>query len=133
MNTIPYDGMNHPAEGLTARLAAHLRVDCKDMPWRCSLLDLIREEGNSKNVEVEGNTTVVAKSLVRISDSQQVNHFIFIDHSRLLELPNPAPPPKLHHSTWWKSVTRRVYRSNASSRLKKFKAGMQSHAMAFQN
>ena len=133
MNAIPNDGVNHPAEGLTARLAPHLRVDCKDMPWRSPLLDLIREEGNSKNVEVEGNTTIVAKSLVRISDSQQVTHFIFIDHSRLLELPHPAPPPKLHYSTWWKSVTRRVYRANASSRLKKFKACMQIHAMAHQN
>jgi hypothetical protein len=28
-------------------------------------------------------------------------------------LPNPAPPPKLHYSTFWRSVTRRIYQKRA--------------------
>ena len=27
-------------------------------------------------------------------------------------LPSPAPPPKLHYSTFWRSVTRRIYQQN---------------------
>ena len=32
-----------------------------------------------------------------------------LHHERSEYLPSPAPPPKLHYTTFWKSLTRRAY------------------------
>ncbi len=37
----------------------------------------------------------------------------FYDPESSRRLPNPAPPPKLHYSTFWRSVTRRIYQKRA--------------------
>ena len=111
IGAIPCDGMNHPAEGL----ASHMRVHDGDFPCKCPLDLCVGGKPNGRH-------------------SQHVTQFIILEPSRLLGLPNPAPPPKLHYSTWWRSITRRIYRANASSAgFKKLEAGMQIHAPASQN
>jgi hypothetical protein len=46
-------------------------------------------------------------------------HFDFsmYDPEQSRRLPNPAPPPKLHYATFWRSVTRRmVYKHSLDAR-----------------
>jgi hypothetical protein len=105
MYTITSDGMNHPAE----ELASHMLIDEGDIQFERPLYSCVNED--VVGCEVNG--------LALIRHSQQVTYFIILDPSRLLELPHPAPPPKLHYSTWWRSITRRIYRANKSSCLHK--------------
>jgi hypothetical protein len=85
-----------------------------------------------QNEEV-GQIKSEANGSLLIRHSQQTTRFIMVEPSRVFILPCPAPPPKLHYSTWWRSVARRIYRANASSVMKKLKARMQSHAQASEN
>jgi hypothetical protein len=97
--------MNTPVEG--GDLAADKHYDYTSNPLTCSL-------GND-------NESLVSE-LYQVIHGQQVTKFIIAEPSRMLRLPCPAPPPKLHYSTWWRSVTRRMYRENASLVLKKLQA-----------
>ena len=116
MSVIPVDGMNHPAEGLSALMSvAHDFESCQIS------LDRVYEECNRE---------MVANGLVHIRHCHQVTQFIIAEPSRLLGLPYPAPPPKHHYSTWWRSITRRVYQASASSSLKKLRADMQNRVQS---
>ena len=105
MHTIPEYGRNNSAE--KEDLAAHMHENYELRTCKCSL----------------GNTSV-ASGLFEIRHDHQVTQFVIGEPARLLRLPYPAPPPKLHYSTWWRSVSRRLYRAHASSVLKKFQADL---------
>jgi hypothetical protein len=110
--------MNHYVESLGAQ------VHVNDEFRPCKFSHVVSEE-----CEIEIHS--VTNGLVcHIRHSQQVTQFIFADHSRL---PSPAPPPKLHYSTWWRSITRRIYQANVSSGIKKQKADMQGCVPASKN
>ena len=116
---IPSDGMNFPAEGLA--VSAHMHADRN--PCKCS----------PEIIGKECELCSMSSGLVHIRHCGQVTHYIFADPSSLIRLPYPAPPPKLHYSTRWRSIARKMYLTIASSRLKKLKAGVQSDARASQN
>ena len=40
-----------------------------------------------------------------------VTRFVFHDASGMVQLPDNAPPPKLHYSTWWRRTARRLYQT----------------------
>jgi hypothetical protein len=111
MHTIPNDGMDHPAEW--DHLAGHMHVECEFSPCKCSL---DRESGGGKN-----------DSVLRV-EQERVTRFVIMEPSCMFRLPHPAPPPKRHYSTWWRSVTRRLYRAKASSVLKKLQADVHEQA-----
>ncbi len=115
---IPSDGMNFPAEGLA--VSAHMHADRN--PCKCS----------PETIGKECELCSMSSGLVHIRHCGQVTQYIFADPSSLT-LPYPAPPPKLHYSTRWRSIASRLYRANASSRLKKLKSGVQSNEHVSQN
>jgi hypothetical protein len=43
------------------------------------------------------------------AEVSQIIRFEIFDFRHQYKLPDPAPPPKLHYSTFWRSVTRRIY------------------------
>jgi hypothetical protein len=101
--------MNHPT-ALTSQRRGNYEVN----PCRRSvgLQDLIEEEEEDQNENM-------VNGLVHIRHSQQVTQFIFAEPTKLLKLPQTSPPPKLHYSTWWRSITRRLYEAKTSSGKKK--------------
>ncbi len=104
MYVIPLEGMNYPADVLASQMQVdHEFVSCSS------------SQDSQDIFEVQGTTKGVANGLVHIRHSQHITHFILADPSRMIGLPWNAPPPKLHYSTWWRSVTKRIYRANASS------------------
>ncbi len=117
-NAILSNGKNIPAE--VQAVPAHMQVDCR--LCECSL-ELVGEECKQFSTAKLGG----ANGLIHNNHCQQVIQFILVEPSKLLGLPCPAPPPKLHYSTRWRSIARRMYRANASSRLKKFQTAVQSH------
>ena len=40
-----------------------------------------------------------------------------IEFEPLRRLPNPAPPPKLHFSTFWRSVAKKIFHKRAEERI----------------
>ncbi len=34
---------------------------------------------------------------------------------RLIQLPHPAPPPRLHYATWWRCIGRKIYSRHIQS------------------
>lgn len=45
----------------------------------------------------------------------QITKFIFF--ATTTRLPNPAPPPKLHYSTWWRKAARRLFQADHKRRV----------------
>ena len=45
----------------------------------------------------------------------QITKFVFVGTTT--RLPNPAPPPKLHFSTWWRKVARRIFQADHKRRV----------------
>ena len=119
MDVIPIDGMNHPAEVLAH--AAEMRVDCRSCGYS---LESVR-----KGSKMFGK----ASGLVQIRCDQNTTYFMIEAPAKLLGLPNPAPPPKIHYSTWWRSIVRRIYWANASSHLKSLQASVQRDAPSSQD
>jgi hypothetical protein len=118
MDTMLIDVMYLPAEGLTS----HMHVaddDNEHIPCEYPLDSAVEDCRN--------------ESVVGLAHLRYCQQIVITEPSRMLRLPHPAPPPKHHYSTWWRSVTRRLYRANASSGLKKLQAGKQHHAPGSQN
>ncbi len=113
------NGMNHSVKDLASHMHINYKAKC------------VQDVGGE-----ECKLQIISSGLVHIRHSQQATQFNLMEHLRLPALPYPAPPPKLHYSTWWRSVTRRLYRANASWRLKTLKlvqAGVPSHPPESQN
>jgi hypothetical protein len=49
------------------------------------------------------------KSNTEFQDSMKAFVIRIPNHGHCSFLPSPAPPPKLHYTTFWKSLTRRAY------------------------
>jgi hypothetical protein len=75
----------------------HLRARDEYMGSRCSLKDIHYPQGT-------------CDSAILKSDDVECPVLINVEREplRLLRRPFPAPPPKLHFSTWWRSLSRRL-------------------------
>lgn len=121
MHSNPSGNINHAAENDHSTVS--INMDIRNRSCKRSQ-DLI-----GVDYKFEG----VANGLFQIYHNQQTTRFVIAEPSRVIKMPFPAPPPKLHYSTFWRSVTRRLYRTYAMSRLKKLQGGVHGHALASRN
>ena len=71
---------------------------------------LSESETTSKHVEPSPSNSKITTVHFDIS---------MYDPENSRRLPNPAPPPKLHYATFWRSVTRRIYYKNSSEAMQR--------------
>ena len=62
-------------------------------------------------VQVDSN---LDQSYISFEGFVKMNDFVF-EPERLLRHQYPAPPPKLHYSTQWRKLTKKLYRNSSNA------------------
>ncbi len=74
-----------------------------------NLLPMCVQSLNGPNASTK-SMEIDKKMYTKPASSAVYFYFNIRDHEPSRCLPHPAPPPKLHYSTFWRGVTRRIFR-----------------------
>jgi hypothetical protein len=96
--------------GIDAYLDIPFSLACRDEPIELNLLDhfeLLEDirfkipEPSQTGIPIDGKNAVINFELAALDPVRRLQPF--------------APPPRLHYGTWWRSITRRLFRQQSGN------------------